>query len=429
MTSPLGSNRRSEHTATPDVVRREGLLAPLHSAEWPLSGLNIEQVREQGWRPRPLREFVLKIHGRCNLACDHCYMFTMADQGWRAKPAAMNRQTIIATAQRIREHVSRHGLSQIRVVFHGGEPLLAGRDVIVDAAEIIRGAVPPATGVELAIQSNGLLLTEDVLRSLREHRIRVGISLDGEAVDHDRHRRSASGRGSHARVAAALSRLGQDVYRDIFSGLLCTIDLESDPLRTYEELLRFGPPAVDFLLPHGNWGDPPPRREPASSSTPYADWLIPIFDRWYSAPQRPTDIRIFGELMHLILGGPSHTETVGLSPVGLLVVATDGSMEQVDALRSAYDGASATGLNVFSDSFDRALAHPTIVARQIGIEALGDTCRSCSVRDVCGGGFYPHRYRPGEGYRNPSVYCPDLFRLIQHIRGRLLRDTRALLRS
>jgi uncharacterized protein len=405
------------------------LPAPSRNAEWPLDGLSVEKLGEQGWRPQPLREFVLKLHGRCNLACDHCYMFTMADQSWRAKPAAMNRATVIATAHRIREHVSRHGLSRIRVVFHGGEPLLAGRDVIVDAAKIIRGALPPSTGVELAIQSNGLLLTEGVLGAFREHRIRVGISLDGEVRDHDRHRRSASGRGSHARVVAALSLLGQAHHREIFSGLLCTIDLESDPLRTYEELLRFGPPAVDFLLPHGNWADPPPRREPASSSTPYADWLIPIFDRWYSAPHRPTDIRIFGELMHLILGGPSHIETVGLSPVGLLVVATDGSMEQVDALRSAYDGASATGLNVFSDSFDTALAHPAIVARQIGIAALSDTCRSCSVRDACGGGFYPHRYRPGEGYRNPSVYCPDLFRLIQHIRMRLLRDTQALLGS
>ena len=36
--------------------------------------------------------------------------------------------------------------------------------------------------------------------------------------------------------------------------------------------------------------------------------------------------------------------------------------------------------------------------------------------EICGGGLYPHRYRHGEGFRNPSVYCDDLMRLITHVR-------------
>jgi HEXXH motif-containing protein len=44
------------------------------------------------------------------------------------------------------------------------------------------------------------------------------------------------------------------------------------------------------------------------------------------------------------------------------------------------------------------------------------------VRDVCGGGSYAHRYRPGHGYRNPSVYCRELERLIRHIGGAVHRD-------
>ena len=35
------------------------------------------------WRPIPFREFVLKVHARCNLACDYCYMYELADQSWR----------------------------------------------------------------------------------------------------------------------------------------------------------------------------------------------------------------------------------------------------------------------------------------------------------------------------------------------------------
>ncbi len=113
---------------------------------------------------------------------------------------------------------------------------------------------------------------------------------------------------------------------------------------------------------------------------------------------------------------------VGLSPVALIVVDTDGSMEQVDTLKSAFPGAPATGMNVFDHSFEEALILPPIAARQIGIRALADDCLACPVREVCGGGYFPHRYRPGQGFKNPSVYCADLRDLISHISRRIRAD-------
>ena len=69
-------------------------------------------------------------------------------------------------------------------------------------------------------------------------------------------------------------------------------------------------------------------------------------------------------------------------------------------------------MDVHTHSLDDALGHPGVVARQIGTAALPDSCLECPVHRVCGAGFYPHRYRAGAGYRNPSVYCPDLMRII-----------------
>jgi uncharacterized protein len=106
----------------------------------------------------------------------------------------------------------------------------------------------------------------------------------------------------------------------------------------------------------------------------------------------------------------------------LIVVDTDGSMEQVDTLKSAFAGAPATGMTVFAHSFDDALILPSIAARQIGIKALADSCLACPVHKVCGGGYFPHRYRPGTGFRNPSVYCSDLRHLITHIAHRVRAD-------
>jgi uncharacterized protein len=217
-------------------------------------------------------------------------------------------------------------------------------------------------------------------------------------------------------VDRALRLLGSPPYRSAFSGLLCTIDPMTDPVHTYESLLPYRPPAVDFLLPHANWAAPPayPGR--------YGDWLIAVFDRWYGAGGTEVRIRLFGEILQLVLGGASRSEHVGLSPAGMLVVESDGAVELVDSLKSTYPGAAATGLTVFADPFDAALTHPGVVARQIGLAALSDECRSCPIGRMCGGGHYAHRYRPGSGFRHPSVYSADLRKLFRHVSERLSSD-------
>ena len=395
---------------------------------WPAT-LDVNALLAEGWRPTPFREFVLKIHSRCDLACDYCYMYEMADQSWRHQPLAMSRTILDQAAQRIAEHAAAHALAEVTVVLHGGEPLLAGPELISYAAAVIRGTMPPGTRVDLRVQTNAVTLDTAYLRLFSRLDIRVGVSLDGDQAGQDRHRRRRGGQGSHAEVSAALHRLASGEFRHLFRGLLCTIDIRNDPLATYEALLDFQPPTIDFLLPHGNWTAPPPGRPPGGADTPYASWLIPVFDRWYRSPRVPTSIRLFAEIMHMLLGGPSATEAVGLSPVAVIVIETDGSIQGEDVLKSAYPGAPAMGLHISRDTFDGALLEPSVAARQIGVQALCEACRSCPVHRVCGGGLYAHRYRAGTGFANPSVYSPDLFRLISHIRDTVEADVAASRRA
>lgn len=377
--------------------------------------------------PTPFREFIVKVAQRCNLACDYCYVYTKSDQSWRDRPVVMRPEIWRMAALRIAEHIERHALSEARVVLHGGEPLLFGVRGLVEVVSAIRNAVPSRCRLSFTIQSNGLLLSRGALYVLKEHDIRVGVSLDGLAIDNDRHRRFANGRGSSAAVDAALRLLASDRFRPVFAGLLCTVDLRTDPLACYEHLLSYRPPMIDFLLPHAHWADPPPR-PPSRIVDSYADWLVAVFDRWYDAPRQETRLRLLEDIINLILGGGSRSEQVGLSPVAVVTIETDGAIEQVDALKSTYPGAAATGLNVLRDEFDAALQHPGIRARQIGVEALPSICRECPVHRVCGGGHYAHRYRPETSFDNPSVYCTDLRSLIDHVRLRIRSDLHALAR-
>ena len=105
-----------------------------------------------------------------------------------------------------------------------------------------------------------------------------------------------------------------------------------------------------------------------------------------------------------------------------MVIETDGSYEQVDSLKAAFDGAPETGTNVFGHPIDTVAAASGILARQQGIAALCQTCQECPVVSSCGGGLYTHRYRARNGFDNPSVYCADLLALISHIGSRLPRS-------
>jgi uncharacterized protein len=348
-------------------------------------------------------------------------MYEMADQSWRSQPRVMSPETVELTARRIGEHASAHDLRDVTLILHGGEPLLAGRDLISQLVTSTRREAGPATTVHATVQTNGVGLSDAYLKLFDELGVRIGVSIDGDADAHDRHRRFASGRGSYQAVEAALHRLHR--FPNLYGGLLCTVDLRNDPVRTYQALADFDPPRIDFLLPHGTWAQPPQGRSADVASTPYADWLIEVFNYWY--PKPPTGIRLFEEIIQLLLGGASNSEIVGLAAAQMVVIETDGSIEQEDTLKAAYAGATATGLHVARDRLDAALSLPQIVARQIGTRALSAPCRICPVRSVCGGGLYSHRYREGTGFFNPSVYCPDLLALISHIRDRMRADLAA----
>lgn len=374
------------------------------------------------------RQFVLKVHSHCNLACDYCYVYESVDQSWREKPMSMSPETMRRAAERIREHAETHELRQVGVTLHGGEPLLIGRDGVCTLVETLRAGVGDGIQLDINVQTNGVLLDERFARCLLDEQIRVGISLDGGRLANDRHRRYAHGGSSYDDVIGAVRLLRSAKYRGIFAGILATVDPANDPVQLFEDLLALDPGKIDLLLPHATWENPPPAAR--VGATVYGDWLVAFFDAWYDAPPR-MGVRLFHEVMHALLGGASTAEHVGLSGPASLVIETDGSFERTDVLKVTYPGAPATEYDVFRNRVDDVLAHPAVRALMRGTAGLAQTCQDCPIMVACGGGLYPHRYRSDNGFDNASVYCHDLGRLINHVSERIRADlaTRARCRQ
>ncbi len=321
----------------------------------------------------PFRQFVLKVHSRCDLACDHCYVYEHADQSWRARPKVIEAGTVALAGDRIAEHARQHRLPEVRVVLHGGEPLLAGAPRLAEIARTLRAAIEPQCPLDLRIHTNGVRLSADFCEVFLAERIKVGISLDGDQAANDLHRRFASGASSYQQVIAAVDLLRAGRYREIYAGLLCTIDVRSDPVAVYRALAALDPPDIDFLLPHATWDTPPPGGVSAPGRTPYADWLAAVYDAW-AADGQPVRVRMFDSIAATTLGGASRTEALGLAASDLAVIETDGEIEQADSIKVAFDGAPATGLNIATHALDDAAAHPGIQARQRGLAGLSEDC-------------------------------------------------------
>ena len=296
-----------------------------------------------------IRQFVLKVSARCNLACDYCYVYESVDQSWRAKPKRIARETVQVAARRIAEHAQAHGLAQVCITLHGGEPLLLGHQGLRQVVDDLRSEIGRCTNLELGLQTNGVLLDEPFAEYLWREGVRVGISLDGGREANDRHRRFSHGGGSYDRVVAAVELMGRSPYRDLFAGILATVDVANDPVRLFHDLKDLRPGRIDLLLPHATWDSPPP--DAKLGRTVYGDWLVAFFDAWYDAPP-VIEVRLFQEMMCALLGGVSLTESVGLSSPESIVVESDGSFERSDILKIAYEGAPSTGYNVFEHSLE-----------------------------------------------------------------------------
>jgi uncharacterized protein len=373
----------------------------------------------------PLHSLVCKVVSRCNLNCDYCYMYQHSDQSWQQQPLKMSEATITQLGKRIDEHTTKHQVSEFSVIMHGGEPLLAGLDYLKKFQEIISKNVPNVK-LRFGMQTNGVLLNDEILDFCVSNNTTIGLSMDGDREANDLHRLDHQGKSAFSSLEKTLQLLSSDRGRKIWAGFLCVIDLHNDPEAVYSYLSQYNPPSIDFLLPLNHHDLRPLGKEQSLDVTPYADWLLKIFDIWYHQKPQKIRIRKFEEIISLMLGLQGNSEEWGLNPVDFAVIETNGDIEAVDSLKVTYPEATKLGMDIFTHSFDEIFDSPKVIERQEKWQYLSKTCQECNLVKVCGGGYLPHRYSRENYFHNPSVYCSDLKKLITTIRREVIEDLQTI---
>jgi uncharacterized protein len=338
----------------------------------------------------------------------------------------MSLDKVVLFAESVGEYALASKLDCINVLFHGGEPLILGAKYLEKAVQIISHNIPPNCQPIFSLQSNASLLDRDILEVLSRSDISISVSIDGEKAAQDRHRIFADGSSSFDIVTNNIRAFLLGHQSHIYKGILAVIDLRDPPIKTFDFLSGMTNSGVDFLLPDGNHDNPPPgiSKEDFRTNSNYANWLIPIFDQWFSRGIRKPSIRFFENILILLVGGKSNVEGLGEQCLSLLTIETDGEIRDSDVLSVAFEHAARfgrgvyLGKNCFSD-----LIGSEIFRRQEALYSPSGTsteCQACYWRDICGGGLLPHRYSTVRNFDNPSIYCGNLKTLISHIRRRLL---------
>ncbi len=141
----------------------------------------------QSYRTPAPRSFVIRLTGRCNLACDYCYE--------RGKALPGNDLDYPA-AGRIIRHILESPVTEPLVCLFGGEPLLNWEVGEFLIAEIARDAERVGKRPHFHLTTNGTLVTPEIARTIDRYGVTVQMSVDGMQEGHDRHRKYPDRSGS-----------------------------------------------------------------------------------------------------------------------------------------------------------------------------------------------------------------------------------------
>jgi len=357
-----------------------------------------------------VNELILKVSSICNLNCRYCYVFNQGDTSYQKEPSIMSMEVGEQVINAIKEHCEKNKMKEFLIIFHGGEPLLAGKDFY---RQFIKSIKTVATGIDVrfALQTNGTLLTKEWLCLFDKLNIAPGISIDGTRKASINRVFRSNNRCAYDSIIKGIHLLQKNDYS---VNVLSVINTDEKTETIYEHLKEQKVSYADFLLPDKTFD------KKTDDDYKIGEWLISLFNIWYndSTPDKPV-IRMFDVIIGLILGVERGNEVFGRKFNQCICVKPNGDIQAVDNLMVCGDGFTKTGYNVKHNNFDEALETYVIKtyynAHQDSI--LCEKCRNCIIKNICGGGHIAHRFSKSNGFNNPTVYCRALFSLIVHVQN------------
>lgn len=323
------------------------------------------------------------------------------------------------TAQALRPAERR----EVEFIWHGGEPLLLGREYYRRALFLQQRFQRMEQRVLNSIQTNGTLLDGRWCEFLKAHRFQVGLSVDGPPEVHNTNRRYASGKGSFDAILRAIKLLRA---HDLSFGALMVLDrdaLRIGPTNTLRFFLELGITNFDVLpvRPDNNPGVATGERLAGEyvSAADATEFLIGLFDAWFELDDPRIEIRQLTSLLRAVVGASETVCTLAGNCLGQYFhVEPSGDVFHCDKFLD--DPAYHLG-NVHTSSFEELRTSVKFCALVAAEAAALRSLRSCEWFSICHGGCPHDRYVAQRHISGYDGRCCGQARLIAHIAQRVDR--------
>lgn len=335
----------------------------------------------------------------CNLACKYCYV---GEAPKEITPVEKMQDGILKWAQ----YIGKEGM--LDITMHGGEPMVCGSGYYQKLMPYIESLRSEGYRIDVGMQSNGTLFTDESLNYLLEHKVHLGLSLDGTEATNGRTRVYANGRNSYEKIISTIQKLKAKKGQ---VGVICVVSKANiDELAgMYEHLKGIGITSISFnpLFPSGT-------AEHNSclhiSGDEWNEKMAGFFNYWWNDENKLKGVRPFDGIIKAVLTGSdticSSKETCQGS---FISVRPNGDVHPCGRFREEETRYG----NIFADAIDTIMQHPLRQELLCRAEKMDEGCKACNYRQICNGGCMHNAYKMSGNLMAKDPFCQKP--LFEHI--------------
>jgi uncharacterized protein len=368
-------------------------------------------------------EAVIKIVERCNINCTYCYMFNHGNEDYLSHPVYIPDDIVLAAAKFLAEGAKDLQAEKVKIIFHGGEPLMLAKAKFDWMCTLLRETISPFAEVSFAMQTNAMLIDDAWIDLFVKHKVGIGVSLDGPQELNDRQRIDHRKRGTYSRVVAGLMKLkrAHDDARLSYPGVICVINPINDAKVIYRHLVdELGFRNTSFLMP----------MDSHESATPEAraeigTYLCNLFDEWVADDNPAIRLRLFNEVIAFLSHGSGYIErqeSARLNGTMVFLIASNGDLGNSDEMKSLNP--AWTKSNIKTNTLAQYLVSEEVKYIDAATHTLPEACLQCCWQNHCLGGAQfgtlVTRFSHEHGFNNSSVFCTGIRTFYSHVAAYLL---------
>lgn len=345
-----------------------------------------------------MKEFSLLIKpasADCNLRCEYCFYLSRA----ALYPGSSVHRMTDGTLHRLVAGYMKTDQSRYVFLWQGGEPCLMGAGFFERATELQARHGRAGAVVSNGLQTNGVLITDEMASHFSRCKFLVGVSLDGPERVHDAWRRSPAGSGSHAMVLRGIDRLKQ--HRVEFNILaLVTRANVRQPDQIYRYFCDRGYlyhqyiPCVEF--------DAEEKPLPYTiGAEEWGDFLCGLYDAWIGSDTRRVSIRLFDSVIGRLVDGRATACHMEKDCCRYFLVEYNGDVYPCDFF---VEKAFRLG-NISGAGWKEMAESPAY--RRFGAQKRdwNGKCAGCKYLELCAGDCLKNRFRAERDSRALSRLC------------------------